>query len=416
MRRAATPVLNGMLSYAVLLGLLGCAPVEPQAPPESDNPLLRIAGSDTLTAALLPALADTHQRTVGTLRFEIDPGDSAQGIGALLDGTADLAASARDASPSESEQAAVNGFSFDDAGVRHVVAVDVAAVAVHPANQGSVLTYDQVIAIFCTHTISDWEDLGMAPGPIRALTRPPTSGSRALFEDFFCGPRGIHHSVEEVSPAALAAALDADPTVITFVSLSERAGKLLALRPGAALSPVKPTQQNIIRGAYPLYRDVYLFSHGPASGYVHSFLDWIGSPAGQEVVDEQRFVPLFLRPGVSAEARPLRETIHFELGSSMPNSRSLARLELLVEELHERQLSHVILEGFTDDREPNPYALSQERAEAVREQLAAAAPQLYFEVIPRGPHSPLAPNDTPFGRERNRRVQVYLADEEQRND
>ena len=44
--------------------------------------------------------------------------------------------------------------------------------------------------------------------------------------------------------------------------------------------------------------------------------------------------------------------------------------------------------------------------------LEVQLPGTFFEIIPRGPDRPLAPNNTPFGRERNRRVQIYLADEE----
>ena len=123
-------------------------------------------------------------------------------------------------------------------------------------------------------------------------------------------------------------------------------------------------------------------------------------------------MPLFLRPDRLDEPRPLRETVHFDLGSSEPNQRSLARLKLLVDELEERQYRHVILEGFTDTSEGEPFELSRQRAEAVKGLLEERMPELYFEIIPRGPKNPIAPNDTPYGRQRNRRVQVYLAAEE----
>ncbi len=397
---------------ALLSALSGCTGTGSVGSSAPDKPVLRVAGSDTLTRNLLPALAQTHQRTRGDLAIELVSGDSATGIRALLDGEVDIAASSSDVTPSEEEQARANKFTFDDPEVRHIIGVDVVSVAVHPSNPTQSLTYDQVIGVFCTRTIDNWSFLGLDDRPIRALTRAPASGTRALFEDFFCGPRGIHHKVEEVDTATIDAALSDDPSAIAFVSLSEGVGKLLALRAEPASEPVRPSQQNIIRGAYPLYRDVYLFTNGPAAGYSRSFLDWIASPAGQEVVDEQRFVPLFLRPDRLDEPRPLRETIHFEPESSEPNQRSTTRLRLLVDELEERQLRHVVLEGFTDDREPNPYELSRQRADAVRQLIAAEIPELYFEIIPRGPRDPLAPNDTPYGRQRNRRVQIYLAEDE----
>jgi outer membrane protein OmpA-like peptidoglycan-associated protein len=114
------------------------------------------------------------------------------------------------------------------------------------------------------------------------------------------------------------------------------------------------------------------------------------------------------------EPRPLRETIHFEPGSSTPNQRSLARLKLLVDELHERtgEYRHVVLEGYTDTEEPDAEGLSEARAGAVKAMLEKELPGTYFEIIPRGSVNPIAPNATPYGRQQNRRVQIYLAAEE----
>src|SRR5690606_31651570 len=169
-------------------------------------------------------------------------------------------------------------------------------------------------------------------------------------------------------------------------------------------------------GAYPLYHDIYLYTPGAPRGATAEFLEWVVSPAGQEVVDEARYVPLFLRSGQADKPRPLRETIHFERGISAPNQLSAARLGLLVEELRGRadEYRHIILEGYADNQEPDALALSQARADAVRVYLEAEIPGLFFEIIPRGATRPIAPNETPYGRLRNRRVQIYLAEEERK--
>jgi outer membrane protein OmpA-like peptidoglycan-associated protein len=220
--------------------------------------------------------------------------------------------------------------------------------------------------------------------------------------------------VRNVPPGDLTDALNHDPAAISIVSLSAPAGKVLGLRPDASGPPVRPSQQSVIRGSYPLYHDVYLHSAGAKNKAATDFLAWVISPAGQDLVDEQRFVPLFLRPERLDTPRPLRETIHFEVGEIKPNQRSSARIELLTGELQERagEYHHIVLEGFTDTTEPNPTALSRARAEMVRDRLKTALPGLYFEIIPRGAMRPIAPNNTPYGRQRNRRVQIYLADEE----
>jgi phosphate transport system substrate-binding protein len=398
------------LSLLSLFILCGCAPTpSTQTSPE----VLRLAGSETLVQNLLPALTQTHKNTVGTFDFEIEGGGTALGIRRLLSGEADLAASSREPMPAEEEQALANGYALDES-ARHIIAVDGIAVAVHPTNPLQSLTYDQVIAVFCTLSIDNWASLGLDDAPIHVITREPTSGTRALFEDFFCGPKGIHYRVDEKGDQEISKALSSDALAISFVTTTETRGKILALRPEASGDPIAPSQQNIIRGAYPLYRDLTLFSAGEPTGNAASFLQWISSPAGQEVVDEARFVPLFLRPETLDDERPLRESIHFEPGSSRPNQRSLARLDLLVNDLRSRagERRHIILEGYTDNREQEPTQLSEQRAAAVKTLLEKELPGLFYEIIPRGLVRPLAPNETPYGRQRNRRVQIYLAAEE----
>lgn len=404
-------LLAGLIAVAACTGSPTDAPDGP--------PLLRIGGSEAMTRILVRQLADTYEKERADIRFEIEGGGDAAGMRKLLAGELDIAASSRPHTPAEEEQARENGYSLAAEGSRHIAGVDVVAVSVHPSNPTDSLTYDQVIGIFCTQTIDSWAFLGQEDKPIRALARDPNSGTRALFEDFFCGPRGIHPRIEVATTEdEVATSLQDDPNVITFLSMSEGLGKIVGLRADASAPAVRPSQQSIIRGQYPLYSDLYLYCAGAAEGPPKDFIEWIASPGGQEVVDEARFVPLFLRPERLDDPRPLRETIHFEQASSEPNQRSMARLQLLVAELRERagEYRHIVLEGYTDNLEPDAVPLAQARAEAVRDLLANELPGLYFEIIPRGSTGPIAPNNTPYGRQRNRRVQIYLAAEEAADD
>jgi len=407
-----------------LLALVACdgagRPSEPaaeQAVPDgaTAGQTLRIGGAESLVASLLPALGSAFERQEADLHVKVTSSGSEAAIDRLLSGELDLAAPSRDATPSEDEQARANGWSLFTPESRHIVAVEIVALAVHESNRIERLTYDEVIGIFCTGAIKDWSAIvGGPPVPITVLARDPDSGSRELFEDFFCGPQGIYPAVPPADRARADKTLTADRGAIAFVSVSEGVGKLVPLAPDAEAPAIEPSQANVIRGAYPLYRDVALYSRGAPTGSVARFLDWIASPAGQEVVDEQRFVPLTLRPEHMDEPRPLRETVHFDAGAKEPNQRSMARLGILVKDLQDRGLRHVVLEGYTDDTEPDPLDLSRERAESVQrlieEQLGEE--RIHFEIIPRGPKHPIAPNDTPYGKLRNRRVQVYLGEEE----
>lgn len=396
-----------------LLALTFAVACEPRVEGEPTTPVVRIVGSQAELIGLT-RLVETHTDTLGTLRFEVRPDTDSGAMRALLAGEADIAAVGRRHLPAEQEQARANGYSLEDPAARTILAVDVVAVATHPDNPIASLTYDQIIGIWCGGTIDNWSFLGLDDAPVRALTPEPMSGRRALFEDFFCGPPGMHRRVEVHSDDEIARILVEDPNAIAYVSLAQAAGKVLGLRPDATGPALLPSQQNVSRGSYPLYHDLYAYTAGPAEGPEAAFLTWVGSPAGQEVIDESRYVPLFLRPERSDESRPLRETIHFERGSSEPNQRSVARIDLLVDELEARagEYRHVVLEGYADAHEPDAMVLSHKRADAVKGILEKRLPGLFFEIIPRGSTQPIAPNETPYGRQRNRRVQIYLGEEE----
>ena len=381
----------------------------------SVHPTLRISGSQTAMDRLIPELAAGHARAHRSIQFTLSPSSNTLGFKGLLEGKYDLVAATRNHTFAEQSQAKANGYSL--AGNQHVIGVDVIAVATHGSNPLDSMTYDQVIGIFCTEAIDNWSYLGQIDQKIRVLVRPQNSGTRALFEDFFCGPKGFHKQVEVADANQIANTLKTDPTTISFISMSQRAGKAMALRPEAQAKVIIPSNKNIIRGAYPLAQDLVLYSAGPAKGAAKEFLAWIMSPAGQDVLDEAHFVPLFLRPELMDEPRPLRETVHFEPNSSRPTSRSIARIGLLISELKERvgEHNHIVLEGYTDSQEADSTELSQQRATTVKNILSEALPDRFFEIIPRGKAFPIAPNETPYGRQRNRRVQIYLADEEKQN-
>jgi phosphate transport system substrate-binding protein len=397
----------------ILLALGGCGSTS-VSEPTSTLATVHVVGSDTMMSSLLPALAETHQRALGTVHFDLEGGGSGEGFTALIDGRSDLSAAGRPHTPEEQERALEAGFSLEDSASKHVIGVDVLAVAAHPSNALSAMTYDEVIGVFCTGSIDDWSFLGMPEQPIRVLSRAEGSGTRALFEDFFCGPGGLGEHVQVMPLDEIRLTLESDPSALTYVSMTEPIGRVVGLKPDPRGPAVLPSQRNILRGTYPLFHDIMLYSRGVPTGNSADFLVWTASPAGQEVVDEAGFVPLFIRPDHLDSPRPGRETVHFKTDTAILTQRSLARLTMLSDELKGRSdtYDHIILEGFTDSQEPDPLRLSRQRSEAVRDALIPALPGMYMEIIPRGPVTPLAPNETAYGRERNRRVQVYLAEEE----
>jgi phosphate transport system substrate-binding protein len=227
------------------------------------------------------------------------------------------------------------------------------------------------------------------------------------------------------SEDAVAANVAADRSAIGLVSLSH-AGTARVLDVGApGAAPVEPTDLAVSTEDYPLTRRIYFYNGSAANNFVHRFTDYVASPAGQAAVEAAGFVPLTLKAApvtvpTTASAR-LREVVagatrvsvdfRFQPDSVALDSRAVRDLDRLVAFLRSQHAdgSRLILAGFADssgDPAANQ-AVAQERANA----LAAALNK--FNIKPGrveafGADVPVADNATPEGREKNRRVEVYL--------
>lgn len=401
--------MRPLILSSLFLGLVACQAPPPEPEP---TPVLRIAGSESLTSNLMPRLAEAFEQSHPHTEVVVTGGGTSTGMRSLLAGEIDMAAASRPHTPAEEEQAKVNGYSLAEADT--IVAVDTVVVSVSASVPLDSITYGQVIGIFCSGEIGDWSQLGLEVGNIASMSRGTDSGTRALFEDFFCGPGGLNPSIAEATTGEITAALAQKPGVIAYASMTEGAGKVLNLRPEPEAPPISPTLNNIARGAYPLSRDLHLYTAGTPDPLEKQFLDFVASDEGQAIVSAAGFVPLMARPELMDEPRPLREIVQFEEGSDAFTSRSQARLGALIDELKQKRGSatHVVLEGYADAEESDKDSLSEKRALRVKEAIEGQISGLFFELIPRGDERPIAPNGTPTGRERNRRVQVYLASEE----
>lgn len=105
------------------------------------------------------------------------------------------------------------------------------------------------------------------------------------------------------------------------------------------------------------------------------------------------------------------EEVHFATGSAGLTPASEPVLEAILATFEEHpEIRRVRIEGHTDavgDPEAN-LRLSTERARAVRTWLLAHGVEAELEAEGFGPYSPVAPNDTEAGRERNRRVEIWV--------
>ena len=195
----------------------------------------------------------------------------------------------------------------------------------------------------------------------------------------------------------------------------------------ANASPVAPSDLSISTESYPLSQRLYLYV-APSSPnlFVKRFSAYVSSAGGQAVVEASGLVPLTVKsesvavPDAASDrfkqlvagATRLSVDFRFQPGSLELDGRSARDLDRLVTYLKSQRVnpSRLILAGFADSNGA-PAAnqvVSQRRAEVVTAALSKAG------IVPGktamfGAELPVADNSTPEGRERNRRVEVYIA-------
>ena len=409
---------------------------------------LRIHGSNTIGARLAPDLAVAWLRARGYERIDREspaPGEivvrgargderiavelaahgTATGFVDLATGTADIAMASRPASEADVARAATRG-RLDSPEQESVIALDGVAVIVHPSNPLRTATLAQVRAVFGGE-IRDWSALGAAPGRIALHARDEKSGTWETFRALVLADLPLRADARRYeSTQALAAAVANDPRAIGFVGVSGVGGaRALAIEEaGHALGPASFT---VAVEDYALSRRLFFYTPADASALARDFVEFTLSPEGQHVVESSGFVAQRIQPyeiearddapeeylSLIRGARRLSVNFRFGAGSRLLDGkvmRDVDRLAAFMRQPENRE-GGLLLLGFVDESEASPYlatTLSNDRVDLVARLLQERGVGAR-RSRGMGGAAPVADNATPQGRQRNRRVEVWLA-------
>jgi phosphate transport system substrate-binding protein len=181
-----------------------------------------------------------------------------------------------------------------------IVALDGLAVVVSPANKISELTIDQLADVF-TGKIKNWKELGGRDAKIVLLSREVNSGTHVYFKEHVLR-HGKADGKEEFAAEALL--LSSSQAIADEVSQNQDAigyygmGYITAKEKALMVAKDKnspyeaPTMENVISGAYPISRPLLMYTKGEPQGLAKTFIDYVLSSAGQQVVKKLDFVPV----------------------------------------------------------------------------------------------------------------------------
>lgn len=244
---------------------------------------LSIKGSDTLGAKLVPQLAEAFKAEGNnSVRFEIAAEGSSTAFPALANGTAQLGMSSRQVKDEERTFCRTKGVHLKE----HEVGHDMIVVVVNKNSPISKLTKDQVAKIF-TGQVKDWSEIGGSPGKISIYTRNTSSGTYSDWQKMAMEGRDYPSTSQKLAGnEQIAQEVAKNRNGIGYVGLPySKSNGLKAV----SIDGVEPVAANA--KTYIYARPCYLYASEKPSPEAQSFLDFIESPKGQEIVRSVGFVP-----------------------------------------------------------------------------------------------------------------------------
>jgi phosphate transport system substrate-binding protein len=261
-----------------------------------DSPsVLQIKGSDTMVN-LTQAWAEEYMKRNPGSSIAVTGGGSGTGISSLISNTCDIAQVSREMKDAEIQLARGKGIEPK----KIVVALDGLAVVVHPSNPIASLTLDQLADIY-TGKVTNWAQLGGTDAKIVLLSREVNSGTHVYFKEHVLR-HGDAANKAEFSPEALllpssqAIADEAtqNPNAIGYYGMGyiSQKVKVVHVAKSATDPAVAPSIESVQSGAYPISRPLIMYTKGEATGLGKSFIDFVESKEGQDIVRRLDFVPI----------------------------------------------------------------------------------------------------------------------------
>jgi phosphate transport system substrate-binding protein len=258
---------------------------------------LNSIGSDTLNN-LMTFWAESFGKIYPNVKLQIEGKGSATAPPALTEGTAQLGPMSRKMKPEE-EDAFEKKHGFKP--TRIEVALDCLAVYVNKDNPIHGLTLAQLDCIFSKTRksgfadISTWGDLGLdgdwASMPISIYGRNSASGTYAYFKEHALLKGDYKDTVkEQPGSAAVVNGVAKDRAGIGYSGIGYKTSEVraLPLAKNAEDTPVPPTFENALKGAYPIGRTLYIYiakkPGEPLPPVIKEFLKFVLSQEGQAVV------------------------------------------------------------------------------------------------------------------------------------
>lgn len=256
------------------LSILGCGSDTASNDKAASSSSLSGSITGSGSSALLPLAkdaADKFKELHPEVSITLNGGGSGTGLKQVADGSVDIGNSDV-AADTKLDKALADGL------VDHKVCVVTMAPVVNKDIAATVksLTKQQLTDIF-TAKITNWKEVGGPDEEIVLITRPSTSGTRALFKEFALGgaEEASNKSLETDDSGTLLQSIKDNKGAIGYVALSYLVNNQDVAT--VSVDGVAPTLENTYNGTYPVWGYEHMYTKGEPNATVKAYLDFIMS-------------------------------------------------------------------------------------------------------------------------------------------
>ena len=247
----------------------------------------KIKGSDTVLP-LSQKEAESYLKANPSASVTVTGGGSGVGLSALLEGTTDIAQASRRIKFDERRQLQEKGKTAKEV----VIAYDALAVIVHPSNRVTNLTREQLEGIF-TGRITNWKEVGGEDLRIVPYSRETSSGTYEFFKESVLKNKNYMNGILSMpATGAIVQSIGQTRGGIGYIGLAylNNSVKPIHVSYDNGQTFTAPSVENAKNETYPIVRALYYYYEAASETAVKPFIDYVLSPAGQQIVSQIGFI------------------------------------------------------------------------------------------------------------------------------
>lgn len=260
---------------------------------KATGPALVVRGDVVTSRGMVDAIAKAYEASGGS-RVDVQPFNTLSGIDAALNGSADIAASARPGFTGRVQEAGLN---FTP------VAWDALVMITSPDNPVGSITLKQLRDVYYGE-ITNWKDLGGKDEPIDLYTvASPLDGAEFSLRRLLFGSGDARVMMPRmyINVSTLEQGVALDPKSLGLSTLSGvHDNKQVKIIP---IEGVTPTPATVADGSYQLYFSIYLASNpgSPHVAEIAKFMDFLRTDKARQLARSHDLLPYSDAPVLVAQ-------------------------------------------------------------------------------------------------------------------